>query len=58
MIERDDEPREEMLFEEEDCTEESFDGGDDVANFGNCSAAEQLDPKLQIFVEKMQKINN
>jgi len=47
-----------MLFEEEDCSEESFDGGDIMANFGNCSAAEQLDPKLQIFVEKMQKINN
>jgi hypothetical protein len=46
LIECDDEPREEMLFEEEDCTEESFDGGDDIAHFGNCSAAEQLDPKL------------
>jgi|LauGreDrversion4_2_1035121.scaffolds.fasta_scaffold3128027_1 hypothetical protein len=58
MIERDDELREEMVYEEEDCTEESFDGGVDIAHFGNCSAAEQLDPKLQLFVEKMQKINN
>lgn len=47
-----------MNFEEDDNSESSFEGGVGTANFSNCSAAEQLDPKLQIFVEKMQKINN
>jgi len=29
-----------------------------IANFSNCRKADELDPKLQLFVEKMQKINN
>ena len=43
-----------MNFEEDD-QDDSFDNEHDptVANFSNCSLAEQLDPKLQLFVEKM-----
>jgi len=46
--ERDDELREEMVFEEDDCDDGSIDDADPNtrANFGNCSLAEQLDPKL------------
>jgi hypothetical protein len=46
IMDREEEPREEMVYEEDDGTEESFDGGVDVANFGNCNSAEELDPKL------------
>lgn len=46
IMDREEEPREEMVYEEDDCTEESFDGGVDVANFSNCNSAEELDPKL------------
>lgn len=54
-----DEPIENMNFEEDDQDDDSFDDMDPaIANFSNCRKADELDPKLQLFVEKMQKINN